>query len=771
VPIQHGEYWLAIGVGFTSFEMINGLVLLTVQFGDDLAIAVLGVATLQLPTSLDNEEVYAFVELTLDAVLRPSEGTFSLTALLTSRSYLLDPACHLTGGFATCVWFPPNTFAGDFVITLGGYHPDFYCAHYPVIPRVGFSWAVSDVVSISGQLYFALTPRCVMAGGELSARFQQGNLAAWFDLRTDVIVYWRPFNFSADLFVSIGASYTAHWGLLNKTFTVELSADVTLEGPPFAGVAHIHWWVISFTVTINGGHAPTDVVLGSWSDFATASLPAPTTTSSGTVDNICRARVTSGLIAVTTDAAGNQTWHLSPDQLTISVETVIPITVGLKVSTATSATPVAVVIDAPSLNVAPLGRYPLESTLTVTMVPTSGPSCELSRGWTWTPAAVPTQAPAALWGPGNVAIDQSAPPVPSATDLNVPAVVAVVGAGTSTTVGNAVPIDQAACPPLPDRPLPFAATSSGTLVTRATITTADRVPTPSVGTAVMSQPAQPRLVAVARRATDHLDIRPDGRRVSGRWLVDASRSGGDVRGGPGTAYVYDTEGVAAPAVTAQGDTALSVTTVHGDEPLPTHVVVPAGGLLRVRGAPARLVATVLCDPGHESPAPGWDVRRSRLLRIDDHVFVGDGVVVTTQAPIRAPRRGRARAAVGGIDAEHVVAANRCRRAGASVPGWVATHFATGISSVEVTLDGTRQPPEVVVHDGGDRRRLVGRAHFRPGVPGATWWYPTPPQPDGVCVVVTPPSDGRLRRVVGTPAASDPSPGDVVAVGCVPLVVA
>ncbi len=48
-PPAQGEYWVAAGISFTSFVLVNGEILVTVQFGDGLEIAVLGLARAQLP--------------------------------------------------------------------------------------------------------------------------------------------------------------------------------------------------------------------------------------------------------------------------------------------------------------------------------------------------------------------------------------------------------------------------------------------------------------------------------------------------------------------------------------------------------------------------------------------------------------------------------------------------------------------------------------------------------------------------------------------------
>ena len=288
VPPTPGEYWVAAGVAFLSFGIINGFALVTVEFGQELVIALLGVAALQLPTEEDGGPVFGYIEITLEAVLRPADGTLSIEAVLTPNSYVIDPACQLTGGVAFDLWFGSNPHAGDFVFTAGGYNPAFAVpSWYPTVPRLGFSWHLSDALQITGQSYFALTPSCVMGGGLLSLTFAAGGLRAWFTAQADFIMYWRPFYFDIDVNISIGISYTGSIGFISATFTVELGVSVELWGPPLQGVAHVNWWVISFDVSINGGGSPspTASVLADWNAFAASSLPAGT----GGGTSVCRA--------------------------------------------------------------------------------------------------------------------------------------------------------------------------------------------------------------------------------------------------------------------------------------------------------------------------------------------------------------------------------------------------------------------------------------------------------------------------------------------------
>src|SRR6185436_12987138 len=100
--------------------------------GDGLQVALLGLARMALPRP---QLPLVSVELALVARFSTSEGVIWVQAQLTDNSWVLDPAIRLTGGFAFVSWFAgPN--AGQFVVTLGGYHPSFERDGYPVVPRL-----------------------------------------------------------------------------------------------------------------------------------------------------------------------------------------------------------------------------------------------------------------------------------------------------------------------------------------------------------------------------------------------------------------------------------------------------------------------------------------------------------------------------------------------------------------------------------------------------------------------------------------------------------
>ena len=265
-----GEYWFAAGVTFTTFELLNGFALLTVELGNELEIALLGVLTLKIPP--DVSFPVAEAQLALEAKLIPSAGIFSIAGGLTPNSYILSKDCRLTGGFAFDVWFGSNPHAGDFLVTFGGYNKAFNKpAWYPDEARVGFDWVIGPV-TIKGGCYFALTPHAVMAGGGLSIVFAAGPLRAWLKVYADFLIAWKPFYYEIDVGVSVGASLTLYI-IVKITLTIELGAQLVIWGPKFAGKALVSWFIISFTIRFGSNDKNTGPPPLTWPQFQTAFLP------------------------------------------------------------------------------------------------------------------------------------------------------------------------------------------------------------------------------------------------------------------------------------------------------------------------------------------------------------------------------------------------------------------------------------------------------------------------------------------------------------------
>lgn len=249
LPPAVGELFAAVGIRFTSFTLIDSFALLAVSMGTRLRIDLLGSSTLVAPTPVEGVTVTPVVEIHLGvhAQFLPDEGFLGVDARLTPTSYLLSQACHLSGGAAFHSWFA-GPHAGDFVVTMGGYHPRFTVPdHYPTVPRLAFEWQVTDEVALKGDMYFALTGHAIMAGGHLDASYNSGSIGAWFRVGADFLIAWQPFAYDAEMYVHVGA----RWGALR----FEVGADVHVWGPEFAGVAEVDLGITSFT-THFGDTAP-----------------------------------------------------------------------------------------------------------------------------------------------------------------------------------------------------------------------------------------------------------------------------------------------------------------------------------------------------------------------------------------------------------------------------------------------------------------------------------------------------------------------------------
>lgn len=268
MEISPGNYWACAGIDFCSFGLLTGKLLLSVLFGEELQIALLGEAEVTLPKGAKPENAYALIRILMSAVLKPSEGSLVVLAKLADDSYLISRDCHVSGTAAFCIWFGKHSNAGDFVLTIGGYHKDFKRpAHYPVMEPVGFHWQVSSTISAKGEAYMALTPSCIMAGGRLEFLFQEGFIKAWFKAYADMVMYWHPFYFTAEIGVEVGVSLSLNLLFCHKTISICAGADLGLWGPAIGGRVTVHVSIISFTVRFGAGERSGADPIG-WDEFA-----------------------------------------------------------------------------------------------------------------------------------------------------------------------------------------------------------------------------------------------------------------------------------------------------------------------------------------------------------------------------------------------------------------------------------------------------------------------------------------------------------------------
>jgi hypothetical protein len=421
-----GENWIAAGVMFRSFELVLGRVLLVVAFGKDFEIALLGLASMSLPQGAA-ADAYAYVELQLEAVFKPSEGSFFVIASLTQNSFLLTKDCHLTGGFAFCLWFGSNVHSGDFVVTVGGYHPAFVAPlWYPKVALVGFNWAVGGGVTIKGGAYFALTPTAAMAGGGLEVLYQSGDLRAWFTAYANLMIRWKPFYFTAGIGISLGASFRLNLLFTSVTMTIEIGASLELWGPPTGGVVRVHLFIISFSVSFGADPSdPAELTLD-WKGFQSLLPNSPATQAGGAPSGLARDAVaavapapaqpssTAVLLSVNLnggllrqDSSGN--WVVRGDELVFTTQSAIPAS-SLQISGKALPLPVG----APStINIRPMKQVGVSSVHAVTLIYIDeNKDIDLS---TWSTLKTETaNLPEALWG---VPLSDDSTPAPAAATI------------------------------------------------------------------------------------------------------------------------------------------------------------------------------------------------------------------------------------------------------------------------------------------------------------------------------------------------------------------
>ena len=402
-PAQ-GQYWVAAGISFTSFVLISGEVVVTVAFGDGLDIAVLGLARAELPSP---GATLVSIELALIARFSTKEGTVLIAAQLTENSWLLSTSVRLTGGFAFQSWWKgPN--AGQFVVTLGGYHPRFHHDGYPTVPRLGLRWSVGDNISIIGESYFALCSEALMAGTSLEVAAHFGPAHASLSFGADGIVFFDPFWFSVSAWAEVRAGIRI-W-LLFGTVDIEISLGVFVEitGPPIHVVGHFE--ICGFDVPFEFGDAgnPADKALkaGEFRDkYLRASSDA----------QVIQASLAKGAVTAGQRADGSQ--QKVPDGSALNPFLVIPefelvlrttapaVDMALTHGTATK----SLHVGAPELGVAPMYSHTLTSRLTADLAKLDAPTGFSLAKVKVTPRPV-AAFPKGVWGE---APNPNAPQVPA----------------------------------------------------------------------------------------------------------------------------------------------------------------------------------------------------------------------------------------------------------------------------------------------------------------------------------------------------------------------
>ena len=260
-PVQRGNFWFAAGISFNCFSLVDGVAVLAVSFGDGLDINMLGLARMALPRP--GAELVS-IELALLVRFSTREGIFMIRAQLTENSWLLYRDVRLTGGFAFVVWWK-GPLAGQFVLSIGGYHPDFYREGYPDVPRIGLVWQVSNAIVIKGGAYFALTSEALMAGLDVEVSLDFGFVWARIAFGAHGIIYFDPFFLSVLVYARISAGVRIDLGLSTISLSITLGASIRVSGPEFAGEATLEIGPCTLAVAFGGAQQVGDPQ--TWHEF------------------------------------------------------------------------------------------------------------------------------------------------------------------------------------------------------------------------------------------------------------------------------------------------------------------------------------------------------------------------------------------------------------------------------------------------------------------------------------------------------------------------
>lgn len=262
---QPGENWIAAGIQVTSYNMITGFALVSVSFGLETYIGILGSVSMTLPKG--DPEPLGFVEIDATINFNPASGLLPILGVVSPSSYFLDGVITLTGGFAFYIWYG-GANKGDFVFTIGGYYPSFTIPdNYPKVAPIDINFSMGPFKA-NGSAYLALTPGAFMAGFRYTASWSFANISAWYSLGLDFLVEWAPFSYQGDAYINIGVSVD----LALFTVHASIGADAVVWGPPFGGKAHVDLDVVSFTIHFGSDQATPPPI--DWKEFEKKFLPS-----------------------------------------------------------------------------------------------------------------------------------------------------------------------------------------------------------------------------------------------------------------------------------------------------------------------------------------------------------------------------------------------------------------------------------------------------------------------------------------------------------------
>lgn len=401
IPPSMGDIFIMAGVRFDTFKLVESVALFVVYLGEQFNLQVYGLSRLEISR---NNKKYVYIAIQIKGEFNPAEGFVKIDGAVTDDSFVISKDIRLSGGFAFYTWWKGD-YAGDFVLTVGGYHPEYKVpSHYPTPKRLGLDWKVSDNFSMSGKTYLALTPKAIMMGMDVKALFNSSNFKALFRAGFHFLLQWDPFYYDISAYIEITIWFRIHmdfgwFGSVNKTIKLGAGASLRIRGPEFSvrGRAYLEinlgFKTIRPSASISIGREPTTPKALTWSEFKTKMLPP---------DNaLFSVNPTEGLIdKKEAKERKDEILILNPKSAQFQIESAIPVNVvnyNKKVVAGTKDTPFYVTLMK--------GNQIKKSTLHIVVKKASG---DLATG-EFEASPIQKNMPSGLWGNPKDSKDLSAP--------------------------------------------------------------------------------------------------------------------------------------------------------------------------------------------------------------------------------------------------------------------------------------------------------------------------------------------------------------------------
>ncbi|KAI3580495.1 hypothetical protein IWW34DRAFT_819555 [Fusarium oxysporum f. sp. albedinis] len=165
-------YWAAAGMTIDAFQMISLHAVAVVMFGQFVKLGIYAVALVDIPNAKSPVK-FVHVELGIGVTVDFDYGTMRVEGQLSPKSFILDPNCHLTGGFALFYWF--DAFA-NFLIN---YKPFHFASSAGICVGVRFN---IDVLFIHTHISVEVGADLFMWGPPLAGRVHVDIKVAKFDI-------------------------------------------------------------------------------------------------------------------------------------------------------------------------------------------------------------------------------------------------------------------------------------------------------------------------------------------------------------------------------------------------------------------------------------------------------------------------------------------------------------------------------------------------------------------------------------------------------------